>query len=421
MSRFEIKVVDSRGEFTSKHVSARDVEEAVAKVKRTGFFPFSLSSADTDREPSSKLKRERGVWRLSIFSFFAYFQGVTKKDIVEFTRKLHIFIQAGIPIYQSLDILQKQAKKRRLVKIIKNLANNVEDGKGLSESLSKYPRYFSKLYVNLIHAGEISGNLIEVLSRLVNYLDTTLKRKSKLISASIYPGIVVAMTIGIISLINIAVIPKFEKSYKVLRIEMPKITTTVLSTSTWLSKHWFVVILCPVLIFVTIKLIRRNKIGRYITSYILLVTPLIGHIIRKSNLSLFYRTLSTLLYSGIMILDSLKTAGAVIRNIVINNEIELMTRGVYEGKEIHDMMKRSWLFDTFAIYMVEAGETSGMLSEMLGKTSDIYDEELDVLYKRLESALEPIIIVILAGIVGTIIIALYMPMVKLTQTLGHMK
>jgi|SRR3989304_2815872 len=236
-----------------------------------------------------------------------------------------------------------------------------------------------------------------------------------------YTGIVVVMTAGIISLINIVIIPKFEKAYKVLQIELPRITTTVLSISTWLSKHWFVVILCPILIFVMIKLIRLNKIGRYITSYILLVTPLIGHITRKSNLSLFYRTLSTLLYSGIMILDALKTAGPVIRNIVINNEIELMTRGVYEGKEIHDMMKRSWLFDTFAIYMIEVGETTGMLSEMLGKTADIYDEELDVLYKRLESALEPIIIIVLAGVVGTIIIALYMPMVKLTQTLGHMK
>lgn len=421
MPRFEIKGVDSRGEFVSKDVSARDAEEAVAKVKMTGFFPFGVSGADAVKEPSSEAKRGMGVRRLNLWSFFAYFQGITKKDIVQFTRNLRIYIQAGIPIYQALDILQKQTKKRRLVKIIETLANNVAGGKGFSESLAKYPRYFNSLYINLIHAGEISGNLINVLTRLENYLDTTLKRKSKFISASIYPCIVVVMTIGIISLINIVVIPKFEKAYKVLKIEMPKITTTVLSTSTWLSSHWFIIILCPVLIFVTIKLIRRNKIGRYITSYILLITPLIGHIICKSNLSLFYRTLSTLLYSGITILDTLKTSGSVIMNIVINKEIELITRGVYEGKEMHDMMKRSRLFDAFATYMVEAGETSGMLGEMLEKISDVYDEDLDVLYKRLESALEPVIIIILASIVGTIIIALYMPMVKLTQTLGRMR
>lgn len=421
MSRFEIKFVDSRGEFVTKNVSARDAAEAVAKVKMTGFFPFSVSGVDTAKKPSSEVKRGMGIRRLNVWSFFAYFQGITKKNIVQFTRNLRIYIQAGIPIYQSLDILQKQTKKRRLVKIIENLANNVSDGKGLAESLVTYPRYFNSLYINLIHAGEISGNLIKVLTRLETYLETTLKRKSKLISASIYPGIVVVMTIGIISLINIVVIPKFEKAYKLLQIELPKITTTVLSTSTWLSSHWFIIILFPISIFVALKLIRLNKSGKYITDYILLITPLIGHIIYKSNLSLFCRTLSTLLYSGITILDSLKTAGSVIRNSVINNEIELITRGVYEGKVMHDMMKQSRLFDAFAIYMVEAGETSGMLSEMLEKMSDIYDEDMDVLYKRLESALEPVIIITLAGIVGTILIALYMPMVKLTQTLGHMK
>lgn len=157
------------------------------------------------------------------------------------------------------------------------------------------------------------------------------------------------------------------------------------------------------------------------TDYSVLIVPLIGLIIRKSNLSLFYRTNATLLQSGVMILDSLRMSASVIRNVVINKEIELVSRGVYEGKTMNEMMKRGWLFDSFAIHMVEVGETSGMLHEMLEETSDVYDEELDVLYKRLESLLEPFIIIILAGIVGTVIISLYMPMVKLTQTLGNIK
>ena len=422
MSHFEIKAVNSYGEFVLKRIKARNAEEAVNKVKLSGFFPLGLSIMDTAEESSSaKLKREKSTLRKKSFLLLTCFQGISKKDIVGFTRKLRIFIQANIPIYQSLNILQTQTKKRRFVKLIQYLAENVASGKSLAESLARYPKYFHKLYLGLIHAGETSGNLREVLIRLENYLDKALKRKSKLISAAIYPGIVVLMTMGIISVLNIFIIPKFEKAYQSLKIDLPKITTIVLSISMWLSAHWYVMILIPLAIFVTLKLIRFGKYGRYITDYSMLIIPLVGLIIRKSNLSLFYRTNATLLKSGVMILDSLRMSGSVIRNVVINKEIELVARGVYEGKTMNDMMKRSWLFDAFAIHMVEVGETSGMLNEMLEETANVYDEELDVLYKLLESLLEPLIIIILASIVGTVIIALYMPMVKLTQTLGNIK
>lgn len=422
MSLFEIKAVNSYGEFVLKRIKARNAEEAVNKVKLSGFFPLGLSTMDAAEEASSaKSKRERSALGKKSFLLLTYFQGISKKDIVGFTRKLRIFIQANIPIYQSLSILQTQTKKRRLIKLIQYLAENVASGKSLAESLARYPKYFHKLYIGLIHAGEASGNLTEVLTRLENYLETTLKRKSKLISASLYPSIVIIMTFGIISLLNIFIIPKFKKAYQSLQIELPNITTIVLSVSTWLSAHWYVMILIPMAIFVTLKLIRLGRYGRYMTDYSMLIVPLIGLIIRKSNLSLFYRTNATLLQSGVMILDSLRMSGSVIRNVVINKEIELVSRGVYEGKTMNDMMKRSWLFDAFAIHMVEVGETSGMLHEMLEETADVYDEELDVLYKRLESLLEPFIIIVLASIVGTVIIALYMPMVKLTQTLGNIK
>lgn len=422
MSHFEIKAVNSHGEFIVKRVKARNAEEAVNKVKLSGFFPLSLSNMDIGGEPSSaKPRRERGILRKNSLLLSAGFQGISKKDIVSFTRKLRIFIQSNIPVYQSLNILQTQTKKGRLVKIIQYLAENVASGRSLAESLARYPKYFHKLYIGLIHAGEASGNLPEVLTRLENYLGNTLKRKSKLISASLYPGIVIIMTFGIISLLNVFIIPKFKKAYQSLQIELPKITSAVLSVSTWLSTHWYALILIPLAIFVALKLIRFARYGRYITDYGILIIPLIGLIVRKSNLSLFYRTNATLLQSGVMILDSLKMSGSVIKNLVINKEIDLVTRGVYEGKTMNDMMKRSWLFDVFAVHMVEVGEASGMLHEMLEETADVYDEELDVLYKRLESLLEPFIIIILAGIVGTVVIALYMPMVKLTQTLGNIK
>lgn len=421
MTCFEIQAIDRYGEFITRYVNARDADEAVEKVRDLGFFPTNMFKEDDVEKPDSAKQKHKTGMRIETFSIFSRLAGIKKKDILEFTRKLRTFIQAGIPIYQSLNILQKQTKKRRLARLLKNLADNVEAGRGLAESLARYPKYFSHLYISLINAGEISGNLIEVLQRLETYLDNTLKRKSKLISAAIYPSIVVVMTFGIIALINIVIIPKFKKSYEVLNIELPKITTTVLSTSTWLSAHWYVIIFTPILAFIVIKLLRFNRRVRYITDYILLIIPLIGSINRKGNLSLFYRTLATLLHSGTTIMDALKTSGSVIKNTVIFNEIELITKGIYKGKTMQDMMRRSWLFDLFAVYMVEVGETSGLLDEMLEKTADSYDEELDILYKRLESALEPAIIITLASVVGTVIVALYMPMVKITETLGSIK
>lgn len=422
MSYFEVKAINLRGEFVVKRVRARDAEEAVGIIKMKGFFPYALLPEDVVqvlRSPESK--QERRFRKIELFSVLASFQGIKKKDIVEFTRKLRIFVQAGIPVYQSLTILQTQTKKKKLIKIVKNIADNVEAGKSLTEALARYPKYFHKLYLGLIHAGEASGNLVEILIRLENYLDKVLKRKSKLISASIYPGIVVLMTIGIISILNIFIIPKFKKAYQSMRMDLPEITTTVLSVSTWLSTHWYVIIFAPIAIVTLIKLIRFTKYGRYATDSVLLRIPLVGHIIQKSNLSLFYRTSATLLKSGVMILDVLKVSCSVIKNVVVNREVELITRGVYEGKAMNEMMKRSKLFDAFAVHMVEVGETSGMFGEMLEETANVYDEELDVLFKRLESMLEPCIIIILAAIVGTVIIALYMPMVKLTQTLGNMR
>ncbi len=422
MSYFEVKAINLRGEFVIKRVRARDAEEAVSMIKMKGFFPYSLLPEDVVQVlHSPEPKQESRFRRIELFSLLTSVQGIKKKDIVEFTRKLRIFVQAGIPVYQSLTILQTQTKKRRLIKIVKNVADNVEAGKSLTESLARYPKYFNKLYLGLIHAGEASGNLVEILIRLENYLDKILKRKSKLISASIYPSIVILMTIGIISILNIFIIPKFTKAYQSMRMELPGITTTVLSVSTWLSKHWYVVIFTPIAIVALIKLIRFTKHGRHVTDSVLLSIPLIGHIIQKSNLSLFYRTSATLLKSGVMVLDVLKVSCSVIKNVVINRETELIMRGVYEGKAMNEMMKRSRLFDAFAVHMVEVGETSGMFGEMLEETANVYDEELDVLFKRLESLLEPLIIIVLAGIVGTVIIALYMPMVKLTQTLGNMR
>ncbi|MEP9410572.1 MAG: type II secretion system F family protein [Candidatus Brocadia sp.] len=422
MSHFEIKAVNSYGEFIVKRIRARNAEEAINKMKSSGFFPLSLSNMDIDGNSSSaKSGCEKSTLRKNHLLMPTCFQGISKKDILGFTRKLRIFTQSNIPVYQSLNILQTQTKKGRLIKLIQYLAENVASGKSLAESLASYPKYFHKLYIGLIHAGEVSGNLTEVLTRLENYLETTLKRKSKLISASLYPSIVIVMTFGIISLLNVFIIPKFKKAYQSLQIELPKITSVVLSVSTWLSAHWYVLFLIPIATFVTLKLIRFSRYGRYLTDYSILIIPLIGLIVRKSNLSLFYRTNATLLQSGVMILDSLKMSGSVIKNVVINKEIDLVIKGVYEGKIMNDMMKRSWLFDAFAVHMVEVGETSGMLHEMLEETADVYDEELDILYKRLEGLLEPFIILILAGIVGTVVIALYMPMVKLTQTLGNIK
>ncbi|MCF6157976.1 MAG: type II secretion system F family protein [wastewater metagenome] len=427
MSYFEIKVINAQGEFVLRRVRARNAEDALNRAKTGGFFPVGLLSPDadregTDQEPSAEnTRRERYKKRISLYSLLTHFQGIKKKDIAELTRKLRIFIQAGMPLYQSLSILHAQTKKKRLAGLVKSIADDVEAGKSFAESLEKYPKYFHTLYTGLIRAGENSGNLIEVLTRLEHYLNAVLKRKSKLISAAIYPSIVVLMTFGIISLLNVFIIPKFEKSYRSLQMELPKITTTVLSASTWISTHWYTLFLIPLAIIVLIKVLRFTKFGRYWLDYLLLMVPLVGNIVQKANLSLFYRTAATLLQSGVMILDTLKMAGSVIKNVVVNREIGLITKGVYEGKTMNEMMKQSRLFDPFAVHMVEVGEMSGTFGEMLEETSDVYDEELDILYKRLESMLEPLIIIILAAIVGTVIIALYMPMVKLTQTIGNIR
>lgn len=422
MPNFKINAIDTQGKFISRRITARDTADALKKVKGWGFFPVNVSGEDySSGEESDKQQFKKQRKKIDIFAIFTIFSTIKKRDIVDFTRKLRTFMQAGIPIYQSLFILQKQTRKKSFVRIIKKVTKDVESGKSFAEALGIYKKYFNHLYISLANAGERSGNLVEVLVRLESYIDNTIKRRSKLISAAIYPSIVVIMTFGIIALLNIVVIPKFKKSYDALSIELPKLTTGVLETSSWISSHWYVLIFVPAFMIIALKISRGYKAVRYATDYLLLRIPLIGKILLKVNLSLFYRTLSTLLRSGTTILDSFKISGPIIKNRVINSEINLISAGVYEGKTMENMMKRSWLFDSFAIYMVEVGEEAGILDEMLEKISDAYDEELDILFKRLEAAIEPIIIITLAGIVGTVVVALYLPMVKLTETLGNLK
>jgi type IV pilus assembly protein PilC len=405
--------MDTAGAEVKDSVEAVNEEEAQQKIRQMGYFVTKI----TEQTGGKKDKKKKGGRKGKKGKVFTI-GGVNQKALVTFTRQFSTLQDAGLPVLRSLRILEHQMRPGVLKNALIDVVDDVESGSTLSEAFGKHPKCFDRLYVNMVKAGEAGGALEVILKRLADFKEKAQSLKRRITGAMVYPIVVVAVAVLILTGIMVFIIPKFEKIFSDFKLKLPWITQALIDTSRWFGRYWYIIPLVPVFLWLTFKLIRLNRTGNYILDKLKLYIPIMGNLIEKSVVARTMRTLGTLISSGVPILEAL----SIVRETCMNAVFEEMYKRVYEsireGDTIAQPLKESRLVDDMVVNMVDVGEETGDLDSMLNKIADVYDEEVDVLVDALISLLEPIMIVVLGGIVGTIVIAMFMPMLALLEGLG---
>jgi|YelNatPaOPRAMG01_1025707.scaffolds.fasta_scaffold02075_20 type IV pilus assembly protein PilC len=343
---------------------------------------------------------------------------VKPKDIMIMTKQLSIMLNAGIPIVSAFNILIEQIKHPKLKKIIRNIKENVESGSSFSNALKEHKDIFSDLYINMVESGEASGNLDVVLQRLVITMEKDLELKRKLKGALIYPTMVSIVAVGVIALILTFVIPTFSKMYADSGMQLPLLTRMVIGASNFLRDYIIIILLILAIIIGAFVIAKKKsiKFRTYIDS-VLLKLPLLGTLILKTSIARFSSILSMLTSGGVSILEAIDIGAKTSGNLVIENSLNKVKESVKEGSNLSEPISKAGIFPDMVSQMISVGEETGKLEDMLVKVSQYYEEEVDNSVKNLTTMLEPIIIVFLGVIVGTLVIAMYLPIFKMGQAI----
>lgn len=336
--------------------------------------------------------------------------GIKKLDISRFTRQFATMISAGLPMVQCLEILATQMESPEFRKIITKVKEAVQSGSTLSDALGKHKKIFDDLYVNLVEAGEVGGALDTILVRLAQYREKADKLVRKVKGALVYPAVVAIVAFGVTFAMLRFIVPVFAKMFSGLGAELPGPTKFVLGISTFLQHNTVTMIIGLIGFIIAYKIFVKQPKGRLFVDKLKLRVPLIGDLIRKSSISRFTRTLSTLLSSGVSILDALNITAKTSGNMVLQLAIKKSMVSIAEGETITQPLKDSGVFPPMVTQMISVGEKTGGLDEMLGKIADFYEEEVDASVAALTSIIEPVIIVFMGGMIGAILIAMYLPM-----------
>jgi type IV pilus assembly protein PilC len=344
--------------------------------------------------------------------------GVSMKALCTFTRQFSTLQDAGLPVLRSLKILEGQMKPGVLKNALIDVVDDVESGSTLSEAFAKHPKCFDRLYVNMVKAGEAGGALEIILKRLADFKEKAQSLKRKITGAMVYPVVVILTAVGILTFIMLFIIPKFEKIFKDFNMTLPDLTLALMATSRWFGQYWYTLPLFPLCFWLLLKLIRLSRAGNYAIDRIYLWIPIIGKLIEKTIVARTTRTLGTLVSSGVPILESLSIVRETCTNAVFERMYQRVYESIREGDTIAQPLKESRLVDDMVVNMVDVGEETGDLDTMLYKIADVYDEEVNVMVESLISLLEPLMIVVLGFIIGTIVIALFMPLIKLLEGLS---
>ena len=426
MANFQYSALDAKGEQTSGVLSANSEAEAVQQLRAQGLYPTQIQEEGKGKKGKAAPSKAKGKAGAKKSSKSAVGGRVKPKNLMIFTRQLATLIDSGLPLLRSLTVLEKQEPNPVLKATVASLAENVQGGSTFSESLAQHPRIFNKLYVNMVKAGELGGVLEIVLNRLAEYQEKAQKLKNKIVSAMVYPVIVMFIAVAILIFLMIFIVPKFKEMFANTDQQLPLISQIVFGTSEFLLNSSVGPIPNVVWVFVVagigmagFNMWGRTKGGRKAIDTMKLKMPILGDIQRKSAVSRFSRTLGTLVTSGVPILQALNITRDTAGNVVISSAIEKVHEAVKEGETIVTPLQASGVFPNMVISMVDVGEETGQLPEMLLKVADVYDDEVDNAVTALTSILEPIMIVILALIVGSVVFALFLPLIKMISAMGN--
>lgn len=345
-------------------------------------------------------------------------QKVTTKDLVVFTRQFATMIDAGLPLVQCLDILSSQQENKTLKTALLQIKEDVESGSTFADALGKHPKIFNELYVNLVAAGEVGGILDTILNRLAEYIEKALKLKKQVKSAMTYPTTIICIAFVVIAVILVFVIPSFEKMFADFGGALPMPTQIVINISNFVQNYIIFIIGSIMLIIFLAKKAYASKRGRELIDDWALKAPIFGMLIRKVAVAKFARTMSTMISSGVPILDGLDIVQRTAGNRTVEKAIGKVRESISEGKTIAEPLKESGVFPPMVCQMIEVGEQAGALDAMLSKIADFYDDEVDDAVGNLTAMMEPLLMLFLGVTVGGLVIAMYLPIFKLAGTVG---
>jgi len=398
MPKFSWEGFSNDGESRKGTITAPD--EATAQEKLRG------------QQISVKKLKKAAAGQININISFG--TGVEIRDILIFTRQLATMIDAGLPLVQCMDILASQTENKQFAKILFEVKHSVESGATFSDALKKHPKVFDELFVNLVAAGEVGGILDTILNRLAIYIEKADKLRRQVKGAMVYPISILCVAIIVIVIMLTKVIPVFENMYKDFKnATLPAPTKVVISISDGFQANWYWFFGGAVLFFFVLTTMLKTKRGRVIFDAVILKIPVIGNVLRKVVVARFTRTLGTLLSSGVPILDSLQICAKTSGNKVVEASIMYAREKISEGKDLAGPLGETGVFPSMVIQMIGVGEQTGAMDQMLQKIADFYEDEVDVAVAGLTAMMEPIMMVFLGGIIGGIIIAMYLPVFEL--------
>lgn len=374
------------------------------KKRRNKFKAASAGSVDGGGKPTVK-KAGFGTGRVS------------RAMKTLFSVQFSTLQDAGLPVLRSLNILEGQMPPGRFKNVIGSIKEDVEGGSPLSEAFAKHPRVFDDLYVNMVKAGEAGGILTEVFQKLAEFMERSDRLMRQVRGALMYPAFIVLFATAVLSFIMMVVIPQFEDIFKEFGKDLPAATVFLMDTSEFMATNWWVLLLMPFLMFGLWRFVRKSEGGLLFTDRLKLRMPLFGTLLKKTQVARFARTLGTLSSSGVPLLDSLAIVKGASSNAVLRQAVGRVAESVSEGESIAQPLGESGIFDDMVVNMVDVGEETGELDRMLGKIADRFDSEVDTTVSGLLSILEPLLIVVMGGIVGFIVVALFLPLLELQSTL----
>jgi type IV pilus assembly protein PilC len=406
MPEYKYSAIDRNGAQTSGKIEAASDEQARQKLMARGLMVTTLASDGSAAKSvvaSSAPKKSR----------FTFGAKVSDEDVTIMTRQLATLIVAGLPLLRALELIHKQERNPHFKEVLGNIAESVSQGNNFSEALQAHPKVFDRLFVNMVKAGEAGGVLDKVLDRLAKFREKAQRIQKKVKSAMVYPGVVVTVAVVIVYILMVKVVPSFQKLLDGQKTNMPALTQVVVGISKALTEYWYVTPVAIFGLYSALKYWLSTAKGKEIFDRVIFKLPKVGGFVQIVSVSRFARTFGTLMASGVPILQSITITRDTLDNVVIAKSLERVHDRVRDGEPLSVPLEQSGVFPQMVTSMIQVGEETGQLPEMLNRVADIYDEEVDNAVTALTSIIEPVLIVFLAVVVGTIVLAMFLPLITL--------
>ena len=405
MAVFSYKGMDAAGKKVSGIIDAENLKAARAKLRKASVFPTEVNEGG----------RVRGVSVAGGFSFTKLFNKPKVGDVANMTRQLSTLINANIPLVDALSALVEQIEHPALKSALSEIREKVREGARLADAMRAYPNIFGDLYINMVHAGEVSGALDTVLLRLADFTEGQARLRSKVRGALTYPVVMGAVGVALMGFLLVFVVPKIVKIFEDTKATLPLPTRILVGLSGFVQNYWYLVILLGVGIWYAVKKYKAKPKGRKMFDKMSLKMPIFGEMFRMIAVSRFCRTLSTLMGAGVQLMPSLDIVKGIVDNMVLTEVIEETRNSVKEGESIAEPLKRSGQFPPLVTHMISIGEKTGELETMLEKVANTYDDQVDTKVSTLTTLLEPLMIVVMGAVVAAIVLSILLPILKLNQ------